>query len=610
MTERVFGHYAMAISTQPPVQSSVARRRSRARQTARVLGSVARTAVQLARWRLHWNSYDLEYVPGGLGTNFMNARDAVGLIPDGATVISTGMAANQRPSILYRAVSDRFAETGHPRELTWCAVGAVGSRGRSPGSLEECSAPGLVTAFIAGHLETVTAFLAAGERGKMQLHTLPQGEMAFLIEGQAEGRSDRVSEVGVGTFLDPRVGDGSAVTPQPTFQLVSVEDADHLRYRLPPLDVAIINTPYADADGNLYVRDASCLSEIHDAARAVHANGGQVIVTVADVIDRDPSSIYLPTEAVDAIVVRPRNEQVASIPQRRAWTTFSVGEDVDEERALLDLHMMNSLSGVIPHRTAADRVLARLAASVITESIDPGAVINIGTGLPEEASRLLYEAGLAKGLTQTSEAGVWGGIPASGICFGASVNPVRQESSSWMFHRYAERLDLTCLGLLEVDSEGNVNVSRRGERTSQYVGPGGLPNIVHEARTVIFVGAFETHAKLHVRGGRLTVDRPGLPKFIDHVREITFNGQMALERGKDVWYATHLGLFHLSDGGIELVMVMPGVDVQRDVLQRATARILLPAGGPTAVRVVPSAIVTGAGFRLEWGAHPLNLREE
>jgi propionate CoA-transferase len=267
---------------------------------------------------------------------------------------------------------------------------------------------------------------------------------------------------------------------------------------------------------------------------------------------------------------------------------------------------------ITPRRTTADQALARLAAAVISRHLAPGAVVNIGIGLPEEASRILHEAGLTAGLTQTSEAGVWGGVPACGMFFGASINPERQESSSWMFHQYAERLDLACLGLLQVDSDGNVNVSRRGERPSQYVGPGGFTNIVHCARTIVFVGAFEVRPKLRLAGGRLVIDRQnrGEPKFVDHVREITFSGPQALSRGQNIWYATHVGLFHLTGRGLELVMAMPGVDIESDVLAHASARIVLPPGGIAAVATVPPEIVTGAGFHLAWDHDALDLPQE
>lgn len=47
-------------------------------------------------------------------------------------------------------------------------------------------------------------------------------------------------------------------------------------------------------------------------------------------------------------------------------------------------------------------------------------------------------------------------------------------------------------------------------------------------------------------------------------------------------------------------MVFPGIDIERDILARAGARIVLPEGGAAAVPLVPAPIVTGAGFRLAW----------
>lgn len=562
----------------------------------------------VARWVVSLVAADLDHVPPGLGPRFISARRAAALVPDGVVVISSGMAAHGRVSLLYQAIRDRYAAQHHPRDLTWVAVGAVGSRGWLQGTLEECAAPGLVTTFISGHVETVKALLTGADRGEREVHTLPQGEMAFLIEGQARGQFDRVSAVGVGSFLDPRVGCGSAVVPGSALQLVSVADEERLRYRLPPLDVALLSAPYADSAGNIYARDAACLTEIHDAAHAVHANGGLVVVTVADVIEpRAEETAYVPAGVVDHIVVHPGNEQTASVPQRRAWPMFTVGKPVDADRALADLRLINGTLGITPRRGAADALLARLAAAVVCESVEPGAVTNIGVGQPELVATVLHETGLDADLIQTSEAGVWGGIPASGVFFGAAVNPVRQESSAWMFHTYEERLDVAVLGMLEVDSGGDVNLSRRGPVPSTYVGCGGAPNIAHVARTVVFVGSFVHGARVRVRDGSVRVSGGGEAKFVDAVREASINGRRALGRGQNLWYATHLGLFRLTERGLELVRVMPGVDIGWDLVARSTARIVLPPGGAAAVPLVPGTIVTGEGFTLAVGARPLGL---
>jgi propionate CoA-transferase len=92
----------------------------------------------------------------------------------------------------------------------------------------------------------------------------------------------------------------------------------------------------------------------------------------------------------------------------------------------------------------------------------------------------------------------------------------------------------------------------------------------------------------------MRVRRRGRPKFVPRVREVTFNGPRALAAGKRVFYATPVGLFRLGTHGMELVRVMPGIDVQRDVLDVATMPIAVPA--PAALRLVPDEVMTGDGF--------------
>ena len=549
--------------------------------------------ARLAQWRLSWGRYDPDYVPEGLGPMFVSARRAAELVDDGVTGLSCGIAAFHPSSILYWAIRDRFRASGHPRGLTWCAVAGAGGRGRVPGMLEELGERGLVTRAILGHAETVRSFLALAAAGDLELHTLPQGELAFLIEAQGDGVYTLTTEVGVGTFLDPRVGPGSAVTSGAPSQLVTV-DGERLRYELPRLDLHIFNAPYADRDGNIYIRGAACLTEIHDGTRAVHANSGTVIACVADVIDPDPPSVYVPAEWVDAIVVNPANEQLAPVPQRHHWPMFVPGAGVSETSAQADVRFVNRLLGLTPRRSAADRALARAGAAVAARELRPGDIVNVGTGLPEEVGRLLYE-NLPDNLVLTTEAGVVGGAPTSGLFFGAAINPTELVSSAEIFHRYAERLGLACVGILEVDSRGNVNVSRRGAAVTDEIGPGGFPDITHHARTVVFVGSFALGELLELSGARLLVREQGRPKFVNAVREVTFNAEQALRRGQRVFYVTHRGVLRLRGDGLELTHVMPGIDIERDI-RSAPARIMLPEGGIDAVQTLGPDIVTGVGY--------------
>jgi propionate CoA-transferase len=53
---------------------------------------------------------------------------------------------------------------------------------------------------------------------------------------------------------------------------------------------------------------------------------------------------------------------------------------------------------------------------------------------------------------------------------------------------------------------------------------------------------------------------------VPEVRQISFSGTLARQRGQQVRYVTDRAVFELAEGGVVLVEVAPGIDVERDVL--------------------------------------------
>ena len=558
--------------------------------------------AHVLRWRLTWNKRDLDYrVKGLTNPKFMTAREAVKMIADGDVIFSSAMAGNMRPSVFFWAIRDSFEKTGHPKGLTQIIVGAQGGRGRVPGTVEELGLPGLVVRFIAGHHETVKSMLRLADQGLVELHTLPQGIETFLIEGQIAGRSELESYTGVGTFLDPRIGPGSVVLPGNGKSLVSVV-GEKLRYSLPRIDVAYFIAPAADREGNIYIKNCCLHAESRESALAAKANGGKVLVSVAELIEKDEREIFLPADKVDAVAVHPYNEQAGGIRQTKYWRMFTEGAREDMDDAMERLRFVNQVLGITPKRGPVENALARLGASVFTRYVRKCSNIVIGVGLPEEVSRLIYEGGLFNDISLIAETGVIGGLPAPGIFFGAAVNPKEIITSAQTFHLCYEHLDATILGLLEVDSLGNVNVSRRGEGAVNYVGPGGFPDFCAAADVIIFVGSWMAHAQMEIRDGRMMITKPGQAKFIEAVSEISMSGPQALGNGKKVFYVTNVGVFRLTERGMELMEVMPGLDVEKDIVMACPMKIVLPENGH--VPVVDDSIVTGRDFRLTWKTTP------
>ena len=254
----------------------------------------AQVVAQLARSALSWVQRDTHY-PSPVPDNpkFMSPYDAVRLIRDGDVVATSGLGGNQRASIVYAAIREAFEESAHPAGLTVVNLGGCGGRGIVPGTLEELGQRGLCRRLITGHFETFHAMLELAEAGQCELQCIPQGTLALLLAGLARGRSSRVSTTGVGTFIDPRVGPGSPVARSARESLVTVERG-RLRYRLPPIDVAVFNVPAADRRGNLYVKHSAMIGESREIAGAAKRNRGRVIANVGVLVDEGYDRVFLP----------------------------------------------------------------------------------------------------------------------------------------------------------------------------------------------------------------------------------------------------------------------------------------------------------------------------
>ena len=76
-------------------------------------------------------------------------------------------------------------------------------------------------------------------------------------------------------------------------------------------------------------------------------------------------------------------------------------------------------------------------------------------------------------------------------------------------------------------------------------------------------------SEVEIQDGSVRVVKEGVvPKFVDQVEQITFSGRYARETGQEVLYVTERATFQLTDRGVELKEVAPGIDIQRDVLRR------------------------------------------
>lgn len=556
--------------------------------------------AHIIRWRLTWNNKDLSYHhPEAKGEKFITAREFALMIKDGMTVSTVGMAGNHRCSVFFWAVKERFLQSGFPKNLTWIALGAQGTREKAPGSLDELAIPGIISKIISGHYNTLTGIPRLAEAGQIEMHVIPLGIGAMVLEEQAKGNDYLITETGLNTFVDPQVGTGSYVAGSPQTSSYVERVGDKLKYHLPAIEIGMFVAPYADAEGNIYFTNGCTYTEARETTFATRAKGGKVIVSITSIIPKNEKEIFLKSEYVDYIIVHPFNEQTGMVLQRRYWKMLLKGSNENIDVSVSKLKFMNAFIKVTPTRVPAEEAFARAAAWLFMKLIKKGEHINIGTGLPEEVSRMIYEGGIYKDVTFFTETGVIGGLPAPGSFFGTAINPEDIITSAQMFHRLYENRNLTTvLGMIEADSNGNINVSKRGARPGLYVGLGGFTDITSAARNIIFVGSWMAHAQFSVANGKMSVIKKGEHKFVEKVSEVSYNGSEGLRKEQNVYYVTNVGIFKLTQKGMCLIYVMPGIDIEKDILNDCPMKIVLPE--KEKVEVIPLEVFNGKDFRLKW----------
>ena len=486
-------------------------------------------------------------------TKLITAADAAALIKDGATLYCSGVGLAGFAEEVAIAIQARFQATGHPRDMSiWHACGLGNAKDKG---IYHLTQPGMIKRIVGGHFGVGGPILMKLiMENRIEAYNLPQGVLVVLPREMAAGRPGLITKVGLETFVDPCIEGGkiNAVTTEDLVERVEFDGEQWLFYRAPRIDVALIRGTSADENGNITVEDEGIFNESVSIAQAARRNGGIVIAQVLQVVQNGtlhPKQVKVPGILVDHVVIgRTENHmQTMGTQYNRAFTG-----DVR-----VPAHSLPRLP--LDER----KIIARRAAVELAH----GAIVNLGIGVPAGIATVAAEEGVQDRMALTLETGHIGGIPADGPDFAHATNADATLDPGYQFDFYdGGGLDVAFLGLAQTDVRGNVNVSKFSGRP---VGCGGFINITQNAKKVVFCGTF-TASGLQIRAGngRLEIVREGTSrKFLDQVEQITFSGHYAARVGQTVMYVTERAVFQLTrEGGMELLEVAPGIDIERDIL--------------------------------------------
>ena len=489
------------------------------------------------------------------------------MIQDGSTLCTIGMTLISACESILKEIETSFLETGHPCQLTYlhsCGQAAM----KKPFGKQHLAHEGLLRRVIGGHWGQADRMMDLIANNKIEAFNLPQGQMANLFHSMALREPGKLSKVGIGTYIDPRIEGGkmnqrTKDCGDDMVALVTVDGEEYLQYKHVPIDTLLIRGTYADENGNISTEEEAMMLEVLPAVMATKRWGGKVICQVkrmARAGSLNPKEVTVPGVLVDAVVVCEHPETDHRQTYSWVYDPAYSGQSKAPESAAAPVPL--SLRKVIGRRAL--------------EELVPDQIINIGTGIPNDViGPILAEENIRDLVMVTVESGVYGGVPASTIDFGISMNAQALVQHDRQFEYYTGAgIDFTFMGAGEMDRFGNVNATRMG---SKAPGAGGFIDITANARNVVFCSTF-TGGGLDVELGTegIVIRKEGkFKKLVNEVQQISYNGREAWKRGQKMRYVTERAVFELTENGPMLIEIAKGVNLQKDILDQMEFKPLI-----------------------------------
>ena len=329
---------------------------------------------------------------------------------------------------------------------------------------------------------------------RIAAYNVPSGILFDMHREAAAKRPGVLTKVGLDTFVDPRrqgCAMNAAARPSRSSQgrvrrrgmaVISRRSCPTSRSSAPPPPTSAATSPTSTR---------APISAPLDQALAARNNGGIVIAQVKRVVK---AGTLKPQRRAGAracwsivIVVAPDQLQ----------TTQTRLRSRDQRR---DLPRRCQLPA--DAELGVEKVIARRVAMELRD----GWAVNLGFGISANVPRILLEEGRHGDVTWVIEQGAVGGVPLLDFEFGCSANAEAIMPSPQQFTYFqGGGFDCSLLSFLQIDRDGNVNVSRLAAKPHVTAGCGGFVDITARAKKIVFTGYFTAGAKLARRGRQLRI---------------------------------------------------------------------------------------------------------
>ncbi|EOX1254066.1 CoA-transferase, partial [Shigella sonnei] len=133
----------------------------------------------------------------------LSAQEAVNYIPDEATLCVLGAGGGiLEATTLITALADKYKQTQTPRNLS--IISPTGLGDRADRGISPLAQEGLVKWALCGHWGQSPRISELAEQNKIIAYNYPQGVLTQTLRAAAAHQPGIISDIGIGTFVDPR----------------------------------------------------------------------------------------------------------------------------------------------------------------------------------------------------------------------------------------------------------------------------------------------------------------------------------------------------------------------------------------------------------------------